>query len=324
MFKKLLPLVLLFVNFLSPQIIFAQSLSQGIRLFENKQYDRASQQLEPIKKGTPDFAESRYYLALIAFQAKDYTKAEDHLKQALAANDKQGKYHYAMANLLGVVAQNSNMIRQAALASRIKTHLEKAVELDPKAMEPASRLVGFYMVAPKMMGGDPEKAKQVAANMLKVDAAEGHRITGFIADREKRPNDAERHFKLAVQAGPDSLKYYEALGSFYNSQKRFADAMKVYEDAMTRFPQRNNLLLQAGRMGAQAGNANFSKATDYLNRYLGTLTDKRDRSAANAHYYLGLIQKESQNNALAKNHFQEALKINPEHKASQDALKGIN
>ncbi len=324
MLRRIRPLLLLTIALLGFNFADAQNLAQGIRLYESKQYDRATQVLEQVKKGESGYAESRYYMALIASNAKDYSKAEDFLKQSIATNDKVSKYHYAMANVLASVAQNSNMIRQASLASRIKSHLETAVALDPKAMEPASRLVGFYMVAPKVMGGDVDKAKQVAANILKVDAAEGHRMTGFIADREKNFAEAERHFKLAVQAGPDSLKYYEALGSFYNGQKRHADAMKVYESAMTRFPNRNNLLLQAGRMGAQAGNAQFGKATEYLNRYLNTLSNKQDRSAANAHYYLGLIQKQSQNNSLAKNHFQEALKINPEHKASQDAIKSLN
>ncbi len=324
MIRKFLPLLLLTIALVSSYSLAAQNLAQGIRLYESKQFDRATNVLEQVKKGESAYAESRYYLALIAFNAKDHSKAEDHLKQAIATNDKVSKYHYAMANLLGVIAQNSNMIRQASLASRIKSHLESAVALDPKAMEPASRLVGFYMVAPKIMGGDIDKAKQLAANMLKIDAAEGHRITGFIADREKNYAEAERHFKLAVQSGPDSLKYYEALGSFYNGQKRHADAMKVYENAFTRFQDKNNLLLQAGRMGAQAGNVHFSKATDYLNRYLQALPNRQDRSAANAHYYLGLIQKQSLNNTLAKNHFQEALKINPEHKASQDAIKNMN
>jgi tetratricopeptide (TPR) repeat protein len=302
----------------------AQNLNHPIRLYESKKYDEAFNQFSKIAKNHPQYAESRYYLGLISIQKNEQSKAEEYLKQAISANAGMAKYHYTMAMVLGQMAREANMVRQASLAGRIKTHLETAVKLDPKNMDASFMLVGLYMRAPKIMGGDPEKAKNVAGDMMKYNRAEGLRAQGFIAQSEERFTEAESNYRNALNASPDSLKYYSSLGSFYQARSNYTEALKVYETAYEKFPANRNLLLQAGRMAALSGATNSSKATKYLNDYISGSPDKNGRSIANAWYYLGLNEKNKNNHSVARNHFNSTLRINPDHKLAQQALKELN
>lgn len=316
--------IILFLTVLSGHILYAQSFSAGVNLYGAKKYDEAYRQFSGIAKNHSQYAESRYYMGLISMQKNDQSKAEEYLKQAVSANPDDARFHLALANLYGQMAREANMIRQASLAGRVKTHLETAVKLDPKNMNASFMLVGLYARAPKIMGGDPDKAKKIANDMLKYNRAEGLRALGFIAHAEERFGDAESNYRNALNASPDSLKYYSSLASFYQSRSNHAEALKVYESAMAKFPSNRNLLYQAGRMAAMAGQGHSEKAQKYLNDFISGNTDKNDRNLANAWYYLGITEKNKNNQTAARNHFNTALRINPQHKQAQEALKELN
>ena len=315
---------ILFFAIYAGQVLYAQSLSAGITFYESKKYDEAYKQLSTIAKSHPQYAESRYYLGLILMQKNEQSKAEEYLKQAVAANANDARYHYALATLYGQMAREANMVRQATLAGRVKTHLETAVKLDPKNMNASFMLVGLYSRAPRIMGGDPEKARKVANDMMKYNRAEGLRALGFVAQSEDKNQEAETHYKNALNASPDSLKYYQSLASFYQTTSKHDDALLVYERAISRFPADKNLNLQVGRAAALSGAKNTEKAKKYLNTWIAENKQGNERNLANAWYYLGLTEKNGNNLQVARNHFNAALKLNPEHKLAKEALKELN
>jgi tetratricopeptide (TPR) repeat protein len=316
--------LMLFASMHVSQFLQAQNFSTGLSHFESKKYGEAFTQFSNIAKTHAQFAESRYYMGLISMQKNEQSKAEEYLKQAISANAGVANYHYSMAILLGQMAREANMVRQASLAGRIKTHLETAVKLDPKNMNASFMLVGLYMRAPKIMGGDPDKAKKVAADMVKINRAEGFRAAGFIAQSEEKFADAESNYRNALNASPDSLKYYSSLASFYQSRSNYTEALKVFESAMVKFPSNRNLLYQSGRIAAMAGSGQSEKASKYLNEYISGNTERNDRNVTNAWYYLGITEKNKNNQTAAKGHFNNALRINPDHKEAQQALKELN
>ena len=316
--------IIFFLTIYAGQILYAQSLSAGITLHESKKYEEAFRQFSTIAKSHPQYAESRYYMGLISMQKNEQSKAEEYLKQAISANAGVAKYHYSIAIVLGRMAREANMVKQASLAGRIKTHLETAVKIDPKNMNASFMLVGLYMRAPKIMGGDPEKARNVANDMMKYNRAEGLRALGFVAQSENKDQEAETHYKNAMNASPDSLKYYQALASFYQSTSKHDDALLIYERTISRFPSDKNLNLQAGRAAAMSGAKNSDKARKYLNAWIAENKQGNERNLANAWYYLGITEKNGNNLHAARNHFNAALKINPEHRQAKEALKELN
>jgi tetratricopeptide (TPR) repeat protein len=75
---------------------------------------------------------------------------------------------------------------------------------------------------------------------------------------------------------------------------------------------------------AMAGSGQSEKASKYLNEYISGNTERNDRNVANAWYYLGITEKNKNNQTAAKGHFNNALRINPDHKEAQQALKELN
>jgi tetratricopeptide (TPR) repeat protein len=304
--------------------IHSQNVNKAIELYNGKKYDEAFTILNSVGKNHNQFAESSYYLGLISMQKQDLSKAEEFLKRAIAANGEVAKYHVAMVMVYGQIISSANMIRQATLATRLKSHMETAVKLNPKDLNTSFMLIGFYTRAPKFMGGDIEKAKVLANDMVKTNRAEGSRALGFIAQTESKFPEAEVLYKRALTLAPDSVKHHYSLVSLYQAQSKFDSAMEVYEKAVERFPDNKNLLYNAGRMAVNASDKHSSKGVVYLKDYIANTPNISKRNLTEANYHLGLLELKMNNKVEARKHFNAALKIDPEHEKSKQAIKDLN
>ena len=302
---------------------FSQNIAQANKLYNEKKYDEAFAIYSTVKGGSPQYADSRYHMGQILFYKQDYSKAEEYLKQAIAANSNVAQYHVAMTNVIMRMISNASMIKQASLASKLRSHLEEAVRLNPNDMNSSLILIGFYKQAPGIMGGSSDKATLLAEAIMKRNKAEGHMAQALIFQMDKDFTKSEENYKKSIALAPDSVRYYYSLAQFYQGQSKPLKALETYELALTKFPENRNLLLQAGRVLATAEDADRSKAINYLNRYISTSNDKTERSLADAYYFLGLIEKNRNNKQLAVSHLNNALKVNPDHRWAKEAIKEI-
>jgi tetratricopeptide (TPR) repeat protein len=314
-----LPLTLSFLFCFSG---FSQDMNLGKRLLSERKWDEASYEFAKFSKDSPGFADSRYYLGLICTRKKEFEKAETWLKQAIALNDNNADYHVAMGSLLGEIAMDSNLIKQGILASRIKNEFEIAARLDPKNIEARWMLVNYYIRAPKFMGGDLEKGKAVADEIMKLNPAEGNTAWGSIWRSEKRNDLAEKNYQTAITMAPDSLKYYFALARFYETIPNTDKALETYHVTVKKFPENRLGYLQIGRVTANSGKM-MDDGEKSLNEFIRLTTNKQDRSLANAYYYLGMIEKKRGSNENARKQIELALKINPGHQPSRKLLKEL-
>jgi tetratricopeptide (TPR) repeat protein len=302
----------------------AQNVNKAIEFYNGKKYDEAYTILNSVAKNHSQYAESSYYLALISLQKQDLSKAEEYLKRAIAANGEVAKYHVSMVMVYGQMISTANMIRQATLATRLKSHMETAVRLNPKDMNTSFMLIGFYTRAPKFMGGDIEKAKVLANDMLKTNRGEGNRALGFIAQTEEKYPEAETYYKRALAISPDSVKHHYSFVSLYQAQSKFDEAMDIYEKAIERFPDNHNLLFYAGRMASNANVKYSNQGIKYLTDYISKTPDISNRNLTEVYYLMGLIEVKKNNKTEARKHFNAALKIDPNHTKAQQALKEIS
>jgi tetratricopeptide (TPR) repeat protein len=301
---------------------FSQDLNLGKKLLAERKPDEASAEFAKFRKETPGFADSQYYLGIICTRKKEFEKAETYLRQAIALNGNNADYHVAMGSLLGQIAVDSNLIKQGLLAPKIKNEFETAARLDPKNIEARWMLINYYIRAPKFMGGDVEKGKAVADEIMKLSPAEGNSAWGTIWRSEKRNDLAEKNYQTAVTLAPDSMKYYFALARFYEAIPNTDKALETYNKTAQKFPGNRQTYLQIGRVTANSGNR-MDEGEKSLNGFIRLTPDKNDKSLANAFYYLGLIEKKRGNTANAKKQIESALKLNPEHKPSRKLLKEL-
>ncbi len=119
-----------------------------------------------------------------------------------------------LARALGRKTEKANPLRQAFMVGDVRAEFEKAVQLDPANVDARSDLMEFYMEAPGVFGGGMDKARQQAEAIARLDPAEGHSAWARIAEKEKRYDVAEREYRAALAAKPDSASYRRDLEKF--------------------------------------------------------------------------------------------------------------
>jgi len=140
-----------------------------------------------------------------ALDRNDARAAVDVLQKAVAESLDNAQAHYLLGVAFGTLAQQSNVIRQAALAHRTRDEFVKAVSLDPDHVKARFCLVEYYTMAPNFMGGSIDLARQQAAEIAKRDNAWGHRATAFIEAHLKNYDVAATELKAAVAADPSHM-----------------------------------------------------------------------------------------------------------------------
>ncbi len=147
-----------------------------------------------------------------------YDEAIKEFRAAIKLQPNNSMAHLWLARALGRKTEKANPLRQAFMVSGVREEFEKAVQLDPRNVEARSDLLEFYLDAPGAFGGGIDKARQQAVAIAQLDPAEGHNASARVAEKEKRYDVAEREYRAAVEAKPDSPGYRRDLEKFL--QKR--------------------------------------------------------------------------------------------------------
>jgi tetratricopeptide (TPR) repeat protein len=301
---------------------FSQDMNLGKKLIGERKWGEASAEFAKFGKETPGYADSRYYLGIICTRKKEFEKAETYLKEAILLNNNNADYHVALGSLLGEIAVDANPIKQGLLAPKIKNEFEIAARLDPKNITARWMLVNYYIRAPKFMGGDVEKGKKIADEIMKLNPAEGNSAWGTIRRSEKRYDLAEKNYQTAITLAPDSIQYYFALARFYEAIPNTDKALVTYQKTVKNFPANRMTYLNIGRLTANSGKM-MEEGEKSLNEFIRLTANKNDKSLANAYYYLGMIENKRGNPDKARKQIGLALEINPEHQPSKKFLKEL-
>src|SRR4051794_27842845 len=117
----------------------------------------------------------------------DAANASPLFEQAVALAPKRAEYHDWLARSYTSEAKEStNAVRLAFLGWNIGTELEEAVRLEPNLLDARVRLVQYYTMTPRIVGGSSAKARRQARELAKRDAALGAWAEGYLAYRAKQ------------------------------------------------------------------------------------------------------------------------------------------
>lgn len=145
-------------------------------------------------------------------------------KKAVALAPGVAKFHRQLAEALGVKAQRSNLFQQAFLARRFKKEIETALSLDPNDIQAQRDLMEYYLLAPSVIGGDKKQAQAVAAQIGRIDHAQGLIAEARIAAFEHDLVREEAMLRKAVAVAPAEYKVLIALAQFYAKERIDWDA----------------------------------------------------------------------------------------------------
>jgi predicted Zn-dependent protease len=205
----------------------------------------------------PPGPRTSYLLARTLEAAGEYETALKLMEGAVAAEPGNADYHSLLAELCGYAAQKAGPFRGLGLARRFKRENEIALTLNPKHAEALHAVAMFYWEAPGLIGGDRNKARAAAEDLVRADPVRGYLTQAELASKEKNTARTEECHRKAVEADPKSVLARVARARFYLAAERYAEAETHARAAMALAPHRAapyTILAQAlastGRMEA--------------------------------------------------------------------------
>ena len=313
--------ILIIACLLLPLIVNGQSvIDKAKSLYESKKYPEAIKLLEDVDDDSKEYAAAQYYLGRIAFDKKDFDDAADHFEEATEANSKEADYFNWLGAAYGNLAQDANVVRQGFLAPKMRDAWEKAIVLDPKHISARQSLIEYYVQAPGFMGGSYDKAKEMATQITKLNAAMGHRAMGNILVREKNVTGAEKQYLEMVKADP---AYATVLGNFYVTQQQYDKAFTFFNEQLKKNPDDMSSVYQIGKVSALSGKQ-LDRGEQSLRQYLAYKPKENEPSHAGANMRLAQIFEKRGNKAEAKKLFETALKQDNTLKEAKEGLQRVS
>lgn len=209
-------------------------------------------------------------------------------EEAVALDPRNSGLHLRLAGAYGLAAEKAGMFSKMSWAKKARLAYEKAVELDPRNIAARESLMSFYQMAPSMMGGGLDKAREQATAIRQLDPVRGHVAFGMIAQSEKNYSAAADEFEAALRNAPDN---YAAL-------------------------------FQVGRTAALSGER-LDRGADTLRRCLAMTPPAGAPGHEAAHWRLGNIHEKRGDKAAARAAYEASLKVNPKFQQAIDALKKL-
>lgn len=297
----------------------AQSVDQGVKLFEARKYAEARAILIP--HGERD-ASAAYYLGRIEMGNDEAGKAAEWFERAVKMNPKSAVYYDWLGRAYGTQARGASIFRLPSLARKTKAALETALALDPDNLDVRDDLLVFYGQAPGFVGGSKEKAREMLLEIKKRNAYRGLLAAASLCVGEKDIACAERELTGMVTTYPDSAAVYASLAAFYANQKQFDKAFAVLDDRLRKKPNEVTTLYQVGRTASLSGQ-NLDMGEQAFKTLLANPTPERGPAPASIHYRLGMIYEKKGATDLAREEYRATLQLNPSHKDAQKALAAL-
>ena len=297
----------------------AQSVEQGIQLFNDRKYVEAKAVL--LAHGERD-ANAAYYLGRIEMENGDPGNAAVWLERAVRMNPKSAVYYDWLGRAYGRQAQTSNFLKLLSLSRKTKKALETALALDPDNLDVRDALIAYYSRAPAFAGGSKPKARQMLLETRRRNAYRGSLAGAGLCVEEKDFSCAERELRGMLTSYPDSGAVYAALATLYTNQKQFDKAFTLLDERLRTKPNEGTSLYQVGRTASLSGEK-LDQGEHALKTYLANPAPEQGPEPAHVHYRLGLIYEKKGAKDLAREEYRAALQLNPRHRDAQKALAAL-
>jgi len=329
------------------------------QLVEDGHFKQARALLDRQLQANPNNAELNWLMARIHRAFGDIPGAINYAQRAVQLAPSKADYHLTLAELQGRVAEQSNMLKQAMLARNIHKELETAFQLEPSNLDARWGLLQYYWRAPSFMGGDKAKAREMALEIGKLNAAQGFVAQAVIAADEKRTGDVENNYKKAVQADQKNYDARISLAEFYmgEDQKKYDLAEEQYRAATKIAPTRIDGYVGLAKIYATRGQwtqldqvlneserevadnlqpyyaaglsllnsgKDLSRSERYLRKYMAQEAEGNAPSLPDAHWRLGQVLDKLGRRPEAIAELNTAVKLNPGFEQAKKDLKKMH
>jgi tetratricopeptide (TPR) repeat protein len=283
--------------------------------------DEAIAELNGRLSSAPADAESSNLLCRAYFALEDWDRAESSCRKAVALDPDNSRFHLWLGRVYGEKADRANFVVAATLAGKVRGEFELAVQLNPKDVDAQLDLAEFYLMAPGIVGGGEQKAREQAQSIATVNPARAHWVYARIAEQKKDSATAEREYHQYINLSKGDAEAWLNLALFLRRQKRF-DEMEQAIVKLSQAPMpKLDVLVEASQMLYRA-DQNYPFAIELLHRYLAS-GPVEAAPAFRAHYQLGLLLEKQGDKAGAAQEYRASLSLVRNFGMAQQALNRV-
>jgi tetratricopeptide (TPR) repeat protein len=283
--------------------------------------DEAIAELNGHLSSAPADAESSNLLCRAYYALEDWERAESSCKKAVALDPDNSRFHLWLGRAYGERADRANVLAAGVLAEKARGEFERAVQLNPNDVDARLDLAEFYVLAPRVLGGGEQKARDQAQSIATVDPGREHWVYARIAEQKKDFATAEREYHQYIDLSKGDAQAWLNLAFFLRRQLRIEEM----EQAVVKLSQapmpRRDALFEASEILYRTGRS-FPFATELLRRYLAA-GPVEAAPAFKARYLLGLLLEKQGDKAGAAQEYRASLSLARNFGVTQQALNRV-
>lgn len=255
---------------------------------------------------------------------KDYEAAVQILENLVENDINNWELHHwlGVAYVENSKLPGTGMFKAMKYLKRGKESLHKATEMNPDDIKARENLAYSYYYPPKIAGGDKDKALEQVAEIEKRDPKLALKISieflQFDSEYEQAVEKCEEYITLY----PQDYEIYHTLGMIYQDKEEYAKAFKAFETVIAQDPTALNSLYQIGRTSVYSGQK-LERGVVCLQTFLQYEPGEDEPSLDAAHWRLGMIYEKQGKLNLAKDEYEEAVRLDPDDKDYKRSLKNL-
>jgi predicted Zn-dependent protease len=138
-----------------------------------------------------------------------YESAAEMAKRALQLDERHAHAHFLYAAALGSAERIKGLANAGLVLSEIKTHVRRAIDLDPTHAQALQMLGGLYAELPWLLGGSEKEAETYLRRAIAADGryTNAHLLLARLLIKQGRPADARSHLDAVLHAEQPHYPY---------------------------------------------------------------------------------------------------------------------
>lgn len=251
--------------------------------------------------------------------------AADFLQKASKAFPKDADLLQLAAMNQFTLAQQASIFSAAGHAKDGLTLLKQAVSLAPDDADLKLNLIGFYLQAPGIAGGDEEEGKKLAQALVAKDPIAGPLAQAMVLNSDEKTDEAIKVIDQALQQQPQQPRLLAQKAVLMVSKKQMGEAAALYQQAAQvadKPQQKYSYLYQIGRLAAvEQQDKAVGKAA--LLQFIDFYKDGENQQLPWARIRLAQIHLQEQNKTEAEQILQPVLALSDKPERLEKELKSL-
>lgn len=260
-------------------------------------------------------------LCRVYIQEERWTEAEQECNRAVGLEPNISSYHQWLGRAYGDAAAHASLTSAYSLAKKVHAEFETAVRLDPTNQSALSDLGEYLIDVPRILGGGPAHAEEIALQLQTLNAARYHALQAKIDAKKSYDSAAEREWKLAIQSPSTPANEWMGLAEFYSDRKNFPAMQQAIQSGLAADPGKGPALVLGATLLIEK-HQDPTQAEQMLRQYLGSHQQSEDAPAFRVQVQLGKLLAANGDRAAAAQQYAAAQALASQYKPVQQVPRG--